>query len=133
MEGGEKLVRDVLHLILEKRVEDIKKESGKTARRKQWKEFVKLSTVCKEWSRLVGTCQKRGIGSCWADLSGRLKFVIISKVVDDVCIKKGIVSFEEQELQCKKIVSCSTVNREWCMLVKLSTEGREMRFGHIAM
>lgn len=47
-EGGKKLVGDVLRLILEKRVEDIRKESGKTARRRQWKEYVKLSTVCKE-------------------------------------------------------------------------------------
>lgn len=55
-----------------------------------------------------------------------MKFVIISKVVDDVCIKKGTISFEEQELECKKIVSCSTVNHEWSILVKLSTEGREI-------
>ncbi len=94
-------------------------------KKKAWKSIIdRLSETSAEFERVLS-----GIGyrTTFSDLSWACKKKIFEMVVRDISLEKGIVRYEQQELDCKRLVQCKTVNKLWKYWIGRSISGIEMR------
>jgi hypothetical protein len=100
-------------------------------RRAQWKMLVGLSTVSKQWHRVIGREESEELCVWFGDLPLKAKKYISESVVDSMCLKGGEYSYDGQDLDCKKIVACKIVNKSWKHWIDKACKGKEMRMGYI--
>ena len=99
-------------------------------RRAQWKMLVGLSTVSKQWHRVIGREGSEELCVRFGDLPLKAKKHIFESVVDSVCLKGGEYRYDGQDLDCKKIVACKIVNKSWKYWIDKACKGKEMRMGY---
>jgi hypothetical protein len=75
-------------------------------RRVEWKRLVSLSSLSRQWKRVVGKESSEDLLVRFTDLNGRVKERIFEKVVDFVAFKHGKVNYIGQVEDCKKLVRC---------------------------
>jgi hypothetical protein len=57
--------------------------------------------------------------------------MIFERVVDSVCLKGGKYTYEDQEVDCRRIVACNIVNKSWKYWIDKACKGKELRMGYI--
>jgi hypothetical protein len=100
-------------------------------RRAQWKMLVALATVSKQWHRVIGKEGSEELCVRFGDLPLKAKKNIFERVVDSVCLKGGEYGYEDQEVDCRRIVACKIVNKSWKYWIDKACKGKELRMGYI--
>jgi hypothetical protein len=75
----------------------------------EWKKLVALSTLNKQWYRVIGNVGNEEIKVRFGDLLLKAKKIIFEMVATSVCLRAGGYSYESQAADCKKLVACRVV------------------------
>jgi hypothetical protein len=102
-------------------------------RRVEWKRLVSLSSLSRQWKRVVGKESSEDLLVRFTDLNGRVKERIFEKVVDSVAFKHGKVNYFGQVEDCKKLVRCKTLCKNWKYWLSRKTVGKEMSLGLVVV
>ena len=94
-------------------------------KKKAWKSIVnRLSETSADFERVLSGLEYK---PTFGDLSWGCKKKVFEMVVRDISLTKGIVRYEQQELDCKRLVQCKTVNKMWKYWIGRTISGIEMR------
>jgi hypothetical protein len=102
-------------------------------RRMEWKKLVALSTLNKQWYRVLGKEGSEEIKVRFGDLPLKAKKIIFEMVARSVCLRAGGYSYKSQAADCKKLVACRVVCKSWNYWIGKACEGKEMRMGYIIL
>jgi hypothetical protein len=79
----------------------------------EWKKLVALSTLNKQWYRVIEKEGSEEIKVRFGNLPLKAKKIIFEMVSRLVCLRAGGYSYESQAADYKKLVACRVVCQSW--------------------
>lgn len=113
--------------IMRRVVEGVDRLRGQQ-RRKEWNKQIKaLKDTCSDFRT---GCLRLVLESRFADLTWSCKKTIFTKVVSDVRFKDEW-KYKDQEMECKCLIQCKSVDKSWKYWISRTVSGCQMRKGVI--